>query len=112
MLMEFFIGTRIARAVADPERAAVLKTLAPGELSAGELERRLGMTSETLRAHLETLLEAALIETRSEGCTLYCRISERSEGILDNLLGPYYHGRGREATGGTRFTYSPKTLPL
>ena len=32
----------------------------------------------------------------SEGCTLYCRISERSEGILDNLLGPYYHGRGRD----------------
>lgn len=74
------------RSIASRHRLMVLCSLLDGEVSAGELGRRLGLTQSNLSRHLSTLREEGLVATRRDRTTIYYRIaSERVHPILAEL---------------------------
>lgn len=85
MPMEFYLGTRIAEAVSDPERTTILRALSGAELSAEALIAAFPGSQDRLLRHLEILRGAALIASRSDGLSIYYRIDPNSGGILKNL---------------------------
>lgn len=91
MLMEFFIGMRIANAVSDPERVALLELLASGETAADSLLERCSGSREALLAQLGVLTEAKLVESRTDGISVLYRLNPESQGILKNLIGDKAH---------------------
>jgi DNA-binding transcriptional ArsR family regulator len=71
----------------------VLCSLVEGEISAGDLSRRLGLTQSNLSRHLGTLREEGLVATRREATTIYYRIaSDRVRTILHTLHGMFCAG--------------------
>lgn len=74
------------RSLASRHRLMVLCSLVEGEVSAGELGRRLGLTQSNLSRHLAMLREEGLVATRRERTTIHYRIaSERVRPILEEL---------------------------
>jgi len=74
------------RSLASRHRLMVLCSLIKGEVSAGELGRRLGLTQSNLSRHLAMLREEGLVATRRERTTIHYRIaSERVRPILEEL---------------------------
>jgi ArsR family transcriptional regulator len=60
---------RIAKALSDPRRFEVLEVIAESgsELSCGAVVERFPVAQATISHHLKELVEAGLVETRSEG---------------------------------------------
>ena len=74
------------RSIANRHRLMVLCALVEGEVSAGDLSRRLGLTQSNLSRHLGTLRDEGLVATRREATTIYYRIaSDRVRVILETL---------------------------
>lgn len=81
------------RSIANRHRLMVLCSLIEGEISAGELSRRLGLTQSNLSRHLGTLREEGLVATRREATTIHYRIdSDRVRTILQTLHGMFCAG--------------------
>jgi DNA-binding transcriptional ArsR family regulator len=55
------------KALADPTRREILRLLAKGELTAGELSERFDMTRPSMSHHFSVLKEADLIRSRRDG---------------------------------------------
>jgi DNA-binding transcriptional ArsR family regulator len=53
-------------ALADPTRQQIVKMLASGALSSGDIARRFDMTPPAVSQHLKTLREAKLVKVRAE----------------------------------------------
>ena len=74
------------RSIASRHRLMVLCSLIDGEMRAGELGRRPGLTQSNLSRHLSMLREEGLVATRRERTTIHYRIaSERVRPILAEL---------------------------
>ncbi len=68
-------------AIAQPKRREILRQLAAGELSAGEIASRFSVTQPTISQHLKVLKETGLVSERRDGTRrLY---SLRPEGLVD-----------------------------
>lgn len=68
-------------AIAQPKRREILRLLAGGERSAGEVAARFDVTHPAISQHLRVLKEAGLIGERRDGTRrLY---SVRAEGLRD-----------------------------
>ena len=68
-------------AIAQPKRREILRLLAGGELSAGEIASRFAVTQPAISQHLRILREAGLIsERRDAQRRMY---SVRAEGLAD-----------------------------
>jgi DNA-binding transcriptional ArsR family regulator len=68
-------------AIAQPTRREILRILARGELSAGEIASSFEITQPAVSQHLKTLHDAGLVTRRAEGTRrLY---SVRTEGLAD-----------------------------
>ncbi|HEV3229708.1 MAG TPA: metalloregulator ArsR/SmtB family transcription factor [Solirubrobacteraceae bacterium] len=71
----------VFEAIAQPKRREILRLLAAGERSAGEVASRFAVTQPAISQHLRVLREAGLISERREGTRrLY---SVRAEGLSD-----------------------------
>lgn len=57
----------VFKALADPTRREILRQLAKGEQSAGELADRFDMTKPTVSHHFTVLKDADLIRSRRDG---------------------------------------------
>lgn len=68
-------------AMADPARRTILKRLAGGPTSVGELARPLAMTAPAVSHHLKVLQRAGLVNRQVEGQTRV--ISLRPEGLTE-----------------------------
>jgi DNA-binding transcriptional ArsR family regulator len=69
------------RAIAEPNRRRILRLVADGELSAGEIASSFEITRPAVSQHLTVLREAGLVSERREGTRrLY---SVRPEGFAD-----------------------------
>jgi ArsR family transcriptional regulator, cadmium/lead-responsive transcriptional repressor len=73
------------RGLGDPVRLRILELLrSEGELSVGELVRRLGLPQPLVSNHLACLRWCGFTEARREGRTIHNRIAdERVEAMLD-----------------------------
>jgi DNA-binding transcriptional ArsR family regulator len=68
-------------AIAQPKRREILRLLAGGERSAGEIASRFSVTQPAISQHLKVLKEAGLLSERRDGARrLY---SVRPEGLED-----------------------------
>jgi DNA-binding transcriptional ArsR family regulator len=68
-------------ALAQPKRREILRQLAPGEMSAGEVASRFSVTQPAISQHLKVLKQAGLVRERRDGARrLY---SVRPEGLAD-----------------------------
>jgi DNA-binding transcriptional ArsR family regulator len=75
MSMELF------EAIAQPKRREILRLLAAGELSAGDVASRFAVTQPAISQHLKVLKQTGLISERRDGTRrLY---SVRQEGLAD-----------------------------
>jgi DNA-binding transcriptional ArsR family regulator len=71
----------IFEAIAQPKRREILRLLAGGELSAGEVAARFEVTQPAISQHLKVLKEAGLVSDRRDAQRrLY---SVRAEGLAD-----------------------------
>lgn len=76
----------LLRSLASRHRLMILCTLLKGELSVGELVRRLDLSQSNLSRHLATLREENVVATRREGTVIYYRIaSDRVLPVLEAL---------------------------
>src|SRR3954447_14373432 len=68
-------------AIAQPRRRAILRLLAGGELSAGEVASRFDVTAPAISQHLKVLREVGLVSERREGTRRW--YSVRAAGLAD-----------------------------
>ena len=96
------VAVRVARALADPTRFGMLKTIAcQGELCCGDLTRVFPVSAATVSHHLRVLGEAGLVEMRRVGQFIRVRaVPERLEE---------YHQAVRRAMAGDVATHDRPT---
>ena len=76
------------RGLGDPSRLRILELLrSEGELSVGELVRRLGIPQPKVSNHLACLRWCGFIEARREGRTIYNRIADPRVAAMLDLAG-------------------------
>jgi ArsR family transcriptional regulator len=66
----------LLRLLGNEKRLMVLCQLADGELSVGEMQRRVGLSQSALSQHLALMREEGLVATRRESQTIHYRISD------------------------------------
>lgn len=80
---------RALRAISDPTRRRILRTLKdgsksgepcaePGRLCAGEIEERIQLTQPTISHHMAILTKAGLVEARKKGQWRWYRRNEKA----------------------------------
>ncbi|HTH16173.1 MAG TPA: metalloregulator ArsR/SmtB family transcription factor [Magnetospirillum sp.] len=67
----------VAKAVADPSRARILKLLEGGELCVCQITTVLDLAPATISKHLAGLKTAGLLQQRRDGKWVYYRLAER-----------------------------------
>src|SRR5947207_13766299 len=71
----------VFEAIAQPKRREILRLLAGGELSAGQIASRFAVTQPAISQHLKVLTETGLVNQRREGTRRL--FSVRPEGLAD-----------------------------
>ena len=67
----------VAKAVADPSRARILKLLEGGELCVCQITAVLDLAPATVSKHVAALKTAGLVQQRRDGKWVYYRLAER-----------------------------------
>lgn len=67
---------RIGKAVGSPHRIEMLELLAQGERTVDSLATETGLSLANASQHLQTLRQAALVDSRKEGLFVYYRLAE------------------------------------
>jgi len=80
---------RVFHALADPTRRAMLRQLADGEYSVGELARPFDMSFAAAAKHVKVLEEAGLLSRTIEGRTHRCRIEAGPLAEADRWIAYY-----------------------
>jgi DNA-binding transcriptional ArsR family regulator len=76
------VRARFFHGLADPSRLAILDALRSGELTAGEVAARAGLTPSNASRHLACLKDCGLVEARQEWRHVYYRLAH---GVLELL---------------------------
>jgi DNA-binding transcriptional ArsR family regulator len=71
----------VFEAIAQPTRREILRLLAAGELSAGEVASRFAVTQPAISQHLKVLKQTGLVSERRDGTRRLYRV--RPEGLAD-----------------------------
>ena len=101
---------RIAKALADPRRFEILEVIvaAGSELSCGAVVERFPVAQATVSHHLKELVDAGLVETRSEGQFKYLRarpdVLTEYVTALQNRVGTPSGKRGSRGSAGREKT--------
>lgn len=69
-------ASSLLKCLASEHRLIMLCVLSEGELSVGELNRRVGLSQSSLSQHLAVLRARGLVSTRREGQTIYYSLSD------------------------------------
>ncbi|EGN75949.1 Putative transcriptional regulator [Idiomarina sp. A28L] len=78
----------LLKSLANSHRLMVLCHLVNGEMSVGELEKKVGLSQSSLSQHLAKLREQNIVGFRKEGTTVLYRIAdEKALQILESLHG-------------------------
>jgi DNA-binding transcriptional ArsR family regulator len=77
------------KALAEPNRLAILSTLHGGELSVGELVQQTGLGQANVSKHLDVLRRHGFVERRKDGLNAIYRLADREVfRICDIMCGP------------------------
>lgn len=100
-------ATDVLRAIAEPQRAQILRLVGDGELPAGQIADQFDITAQAVSQHLKVLKEAGVLRERRDGTRrLYSVRLEAIESVrqfleelwpssLARLKQTVEHGRGR-----------------
>ncbi|MCL4409635.1 MAG: metalloregulator ArsR/SmtB family transcription factor [Gammaproteobacteria bacterium] len=90
MQMNAASAEALLKSLANSHRLMVLCHLVNGEMSVGELEKKLGLSQSSLSQHLAKLREQQIVGFRKEGTTVLYRIEdEKAMQVLETLYGIY-----------------------
>ncbi len=77
------------KALAEPNRLAILSTLHAGELSVGALVEATGLGQANVSKHLDTLRRYGFVERRKDGLNVFYRVADRDVfRICDIMCAP------------------------
>lgn len=88
------------RALADPTRREILRLLRKGEMSAGELADRFGISKPSMSHHFTVLKQADLVTSRRVGQQIYYGLNTT---VVEDLLAAVWNlfpGRTRVPSNG------------
>lgn len=91
----------VFKALADPSRREILRLLAGGEKTAGELASHFDMTKPSVSHHFSVLKEADLITSRREGQQIYYALNTT---VVQDVMAWWWDafgGRKSEQTRGS-----------
>jgi DNA-binding transcriptional ArsR family regulator len=71
------------KALADPTRRAILRLLRRGEMSAGELADRFGISKPSMSHHFAVLKSADLVAARRDGQQIYYSLNTT---VVEDLM--------------------------
>ncbi|MDI1287325.1 MAG: metalloregulator ArsR/SmtB family transcription factor [Reyranella sp.] len=80
---------RVFHALADPTRRAMLRRLADGQHSVGELAEPFDMSFAAAAKHVKVLEGAGLLSRTIEGRTHHCRLEARALAAADRWIAYY-----------------------
>jgi DNA-binding transcriptional ArsR family regulator len=80
----------VFEAIAQPRRREILRLLAGGELSAGEIASRFDVTQPAISQHLKVLRECGLVSERRDGTRRYYRARPEGLGDLHSFLSDFF----------------------
>lgn len=75
MKQVFTMHAEVCKTLANPKRLEIIYALKEGELSVGELVKRLGISKANVSQHLAVLRQRRVVTARREGVNIYYRIS-------------------------------------
>ncbi len=82
------------KALAEPNRLAILSTLHAGELSVGALVEATGLGQANVSKHLDLLRRYGFVDRRKDGLNVFYRVADRDVfRICDIMCGPFTHLR-------------------
>jgi DNA-binding transcriptional ArsR family regulator/rhodanese-related sulfurtransferase len=67
---------RIGKALASPHRLEILELLAQGERTVDSLASEMGLSLANMSQHLQTLRQAALVDSRKDGLFVFYRLAD------------------------------------
>lgn len=79
-------ASSLLKCLASEHRLIMLCVLSEGELSVGELNKRVGMSQSSLSQHLAVLRERGLVATRRESQTIYYSLTDTPALDLIHVL--------------------------
>jgi DNA-binding transcriptional ArsR family regulator len=79
-------AVRLLKSLANESRLVVMCVLSEGEISVGQLNRRINLSQSALSQHLAILREQGLVRTRRESQTIYYSLSDSEAlGVIHTL---------------------------
>ncbi|MEK6599714.1 MAG: metalloregulator ArsR/SmtB family transcription factor [Deltaproteobacteria bacterium] len=86
----FSLHAEVCKTLANPKRLEIIYALKDGELSVGELVKRLGIPKANVSQHLSILRQRRVVASRREGVNIYCRVSNpkiiKACGLMREVL--------------------------
>jgi DNA-binding transcriptional ArsR family regulator len=79
-------AVEVFEAIAQPKRREILRLLAEGERSAGEVAARFDVTQPAVSQHLKVLKDTGLVNERREGARRLYRLRPEGLGDLHDFL--------------------------
>jgi DNA-binding transcriptional ArsR family regulator len=76
----------VFEAIAQPKRREILRLLADGEMSAGDVASRFEVTQPAISQHLKVLKETGLVSERREGTRRLYSVRPEGMGDLQDFL--------------------------
>jgi DNA-binding transcriptional ArsR family regulator len=77
---------RLGRAVSSPHRLEMLELLAQGERTVDSLATEMGLSAANTSQHLQALRQAALVESRKDGLSVYYRLADAEVFQLSQVI--------------------------
>lgn len=71
------LHAEFCKILADTNRLLIINELSKGEVSVGELARRLELGQSNVSKHLALMRERGLVNTRRQGAVIYYSLSDR-----------------------------------
>jgi DNA-binding transcriptional ArsR family regulator len=84
------------KALADPTRREILRLLARGEMSAGDLALQFDMTKPSVSHHFSVLKDAGLVTSRREGQQIFYSLNTT---VMQDLLTFLWDMFGQDTRG-------------
>ncbi len=80
----------LLKGLANESRLMIMCVLTEGELSVGQLNKRIKLSQSALSQHLAVLREQGLVNTRRESQTIYYRLADSPAMSVIGLLHEVY----------------------
>ena len=79
-------AVRLLKSLANESRLMIMCVLAEGEISVGELNKRIDLSQSALSQHLAILRDQNLVRTRRESQTIHYSLTEtKAIGLIEKL---------------------------